>query len=293
MTFSPPEIYPAQKSGASSLTSKSKVTKKKKKKTRRRARRSYNPIATRAKALEILRRNSETLCELAGLQPILDGTTFTFNDAEETEEIEEIFDEIEYCESQLTSNGLVYESDDIDEEYSQEEINQMPVDIETFRTLWLSYVDEGDYEEFTSGGIHKRTLMKVVLGWLGTPYRFGGTSRSALDCSAFSRSSIAEACNISIPRTARTQFLIGEPVHRTELEFGDLIFFHTYSYSYASHVGIYLADGLFVHSSSRYGVTITSLNTTYYSTHFIGARRLYLNNFDDYMQPMEVSSTGK
>ena len=45
---------------------------------------------------------------------------------------------MKYCESQLTANGLVYESDDIEEEFSQEEINQMPVDIETFRTLWLS-----------------------------------------------------------------------------------------------------------------------------------------------------------
>ena len=94
MTFSPPNLYPTQKSGASSLTSKSKVIKKKKRKSRRRSRRSYNPIATRAKALEILRRNSETLCELAGLQPILDGSSYTFNDAEETEEIEEMFDEI-------------------------------------------------------------------------------------------------------------------------------------------------------------------------------------------------------
>jgi cell wall-associated NlpC family hydrolase len=68
--------------------------------------------------------------------------------------------------------------------------------------------------------------------------------------------------------------LVGQRVSRENLEFGDLVFFHTYSRKFVSHVGIYLSDNLFAHASSRLGVTISSLNSTYYNTRYVAGRRL-------------------
>jgi lipoprotein Spr len=77
-----------------------------------------------------------------------------------------------------------------------------------------------------------------------------------------------------LPRTAREQALVGEKIVRKDLEFGDLVFFHTYTKKFVSHVGIYLGDDLFAHASSLLGVTISSLNSTYYNNRYVAGRRL-------------------
>ena len=59
-----------------------------------------------------------------------------------------------------------------------------------------------------------------------------------------------------------------------ELQFGDLVFFNTTGRS-PSHVGIYLEDDLFAHASVTYGVTISSLESTYYRKRLVGARRVF------------------
>jgi cell wall-associated NlpC family hydrolase len=79
--------------------------------------------------------------------------------------------------------------------------------------------------------------------------------------------------NVTLPRTAREQFASGKGVDESSLLFGDLVFFNTTG-SGASHVGIYLEDDLFAHASVSYGVTISSLESTYYRKRFLGARRL-------------------
>ena len=85
----------------------------------------------------------------------------------------------------------------------------------------------------------------------------------------------AGAGDITLPRTAATQWNVGRPIrNRTEMKFGDLVFFHTRKEVYVSHVGIYLGDNLFAHASSRWGVTVSSLESTYYDTRLIGVRRL-------------------
>jgi hypothetical protein len=158
------------------------------------------------------------------------------------------------------------------EELAQED--DVPVDMETFRQLWLSYMEGAAADELTAAGISKRAIMDFILDWLGTPYRFGGTSTSGIDCSGFIRRLFAEVAQVWLPRTAAVQYTLGVPVAREELQFGDLVFFHTRRHAYVSHVGIYLGDNLFAHASSRGGVTISSLRSTYYSKRFIGARRL-------------------
>ena len=105
------------------------------------------------------------------------------------------------------------------------------------------------------------------------PYKFGGSGFFGIDCSGYVQK-VFGFLNIPLPRTAREQFNIGESILKEELSIGDLVFFRTYA-SFPSHVGIYLGNDLFIHASSRgRKVTIDSLETPYYSSRFIGGKRL-------------------
>lgn len=115
-------------------------------------------------------------------------------------------------------------------------------------------------------------IIASSMDYLGVPYVFGGTSPYGFDCSGYVQYVFAKA-GISLPRTADVQYEVGLPVSTTELIPGDLVFFETYTYG-ASHVGIYVGDGNFIHASSSRGVTVSSLNQAYYSSHYIGARRI-------------------
>lgn len=115
-------------------------------------------------------------------------------------------------------------------------------------------------------------IINLAMDYIGVPYLFGGTTPSAFDCSGYVQYVFAKA-GISLPRTADVQYEVGTPLSITELIPGDLVFFQTYTYG-ASHVGIYVGDGNFIHASSSRGVTISSLNQAYYSSHYIGARRI-------------------
>ena len=126
-----------------------------------------------------------------------------------------------------------------------------------------------------SAGVKKSEIMEIILSWFGTPYKFGGTSDNAIDCSAFVRTVYSTATEMQLPRTAREQFTVGKIVrNRKDLKFGDMVFFNTRKRVRVSHVGIYLGDNLFAHASSRSGVTVSSLVQDYYNKKFIGARRI-------------------
>jgi len=118
-----------------------------------------------------------------------------------------------------------------------------------------------------------KVLKRKAYGFLGTRYRFGGSSRSGLDCSAFVQKVFREM-DVSLPRTAREQFERGQEVLPGNLQKGDLVFFRTYA-SYPSHVGIYLGDNRMIHASSRdRRVVISPVNTPYYRSRYIGAKRI-------------------
>jgi len=117
-----------------------------------------------------------------------------------------------------------------------------------------------------------RVLLDVV-GFLGTPYRFGGATKDGLDCSGFTARVFESALNIRLPRSTREQYSIGADIGRADLQFGDLVFFNTTGRS-PSHVGIFIEEDLFAHASVSYGVTFSSLESTYYRKRFVGARRV-------------------
>ncbi|HEY5512742.1 MAG TPA: NlpC/P60 family protein [Geomonas sp.] len=125
-----------------------------------------------------------------------------------------------------------------------------------------------------------KELKKSAYGFLGTRYRFGGSSRSSgIDCSSFVQKVFREL-EVSLPRTAREQFEVGNSVAPGDLQKGDLIFFSTYA-SYASHVGIYLGNNKMIHASSRdRRVVISPMNTSYYRSRYLGAKRITKVNPD-------------
>jgi cell wall-associated NlpC family hydrolase len=116
-------------------------------------------------------------------------------------------------------------------------------------------------------------LKKTAYSFLGARYRFGGSSRNSLDCSSFTQQVFREQ-RVSLPRTAREQFHVGHEVVRGDLQKGDLVFFQTYA-RFPSHVGIYLGNRKMIHASSRdRRVVISSMDTPYYTSRFLGARRI-------------------
>ena len=114
---------------------------------------------------------------------------------------------------------------------------------------------------------------KTAAQFLGTPYRFGGEGATGIDCSSFVQQVFREH-RIDLPRTAREQSQMGSEVAQGDLQKGDLVFFQTYA-SYPSHVGIYLGDGKMIHASSGKGeVTISDINSGYYRSRYLGAKRI-------------------
>jgi cell wall-associated NlpC family hydrolase len=116
-----------------------------------------------------------------------------------------------------------------------------------------------------------RGIIDRATSWLGTRYRWGGSSKNGVDCSGFTRM-VYKGEGIGLPHNARLQFKKGKPVARTAMIPGDLVFFNTRGP--LSHVGIYIGHNKFVHAANpRRGVRVDSLDSSYYSRLFAGARR--------------------
>ena len=110
--------------------------------------------------------------------------------------------------------------------------------------------------------------------FLGTPYVWGGNGPRSFDCSGFTKY-VMKHFGYDISRTASAQATNGVAVSRSELQPGDLVFFHTFSsYVYITHVGIYAGNGQFIHASSSKGITYSDLNSAYYSSAYVSARRI-------------------
>lgn len=124
----------------------------------------------------------------------------------------------------------------------------------------------------------REKILLEIIGYLETPYLYGGENKNGIDCSAFTQNVYLNSVFLNLPRTAKEQFKYGDYVGQTSLKFGDLIFFDTRTSVYPGHVGIYLGENLFAHASSSLGVTISSLKSTYYADRFISGRRI--NTFD-------------
>jgi cell wall-associated NlpC family hydrolase len=129
-----------------------------------------------------------------------------------------------------------------------------------------------------SRAAQRSDVMAEIIDWIGTRYVFGGENRAGIDCSAFTRAVFSKSFGIELPRTAFDQSQLGDPVNKSDLQFGDLVFFKTAGYAPITHVGIYIGEGLFANAACSRGVTVASLESEYWSKHYVEARRLFSNS---------------
>ena len=148
-------------------------------------------------------------------------------------------------------------------------VNTSSVSIEKVSSIQFKYAQllNRNVEEITN-----TSLYSFIEEWWETRYRYGGSTKSGIDCSAFTGLLMSTVFAIKLPRTAREQYSQSEKVDRDDMKEGDLVFFNTRGG--VSHVGVYLGDGYFVHASTNNGVIISRLDDPYYEKRFIGAGKV-------------------
>jgi peptidoglycan DL-endopeptidase CwlO len=115
---------------------------------------------------------------------------------------------------------------------------------------------------------HTGGVVGIAMRYLGTPYVWGGASPSGFDCSGFVMYVYAQI-GVSLPHSSYAQYGYGSPVSRSQLQPGDLVFFDG-----LGHVGIYVGGGSFIHSPHTGDVVKISSLSGWYSSTFVGGRRL-------------------
>lgn len=119
-----------------------------------------------------------------------------------------------------------------------------------------------------SSGFNK-ALYDFVLDWLGTPYKYGGCTKSGTDCSCFVFNAYKEVYNKTLPRSTSEIANAAKSIKAHQLKTGDLIFFNTDGKK-ISHIGMHLQNDKFVHASTKRGVMISSRDEEYFQKTFRG-----------------------
>ena len=169
----------------------------------------------------------------------------------------------------------VFEDEDVSEFQDPSDLPEDESKIDL--TSLLKKLDEKSSNsdvEYNSASKKDLMLMEIIR-YINTPYKYGGNSLNGIDCSAFTQNVYRDSWLLDINRSAREQYKQGLVIEdRSDLKFGDLIFFNTRRRVRPGHVGIYIGDNLFAHASSKLGVTISSLEHPYYNKRYMGARRI-------------------
>lgn len=140
---------------------------------------------------------------------------------------------------------------------------------------WSDLQDKGKKVPESQPFLERNQVSKVIgtaKKYIGVPYKFGGDTPKAFDCSGYLQYVFAQH-GMKLPRTSDLQYRLGKSMKASNLEAGDLVFFSTYEAG-ASHCGIYLGDGQFIHASSSKGVRIDKLNDDYWKTKYYGGKHI-------------------
>lgn len=118
----------------------------------------------------------------------------------------------------------------------------------------------------------RKTLVENAHSYMGTPYKWGGSSSSGFDCSGLARA-VYRLNGLDLPRISQDQFHAGKFVLKANLQQGDLVFFTTNNGKSVNHVGIYIGNGEFIHAPGT-GKTVTKakLDSVYWKKAYKGAR---------------------
>lgn len=151
----------------------------------------------------------------------------------------------------------------------------------TFEETWTP-MSPGEENRTQPTRSRADALVAFALSYVGYPYVYGASGPNSFDCSGFVQycfKNFDTSRPITTGRICSQQMNNSIPVSRDELLPADLLFFaNNCTVAGISHVGIYIGDGKMVHAStSTTGVIISSINTTYYITHFIGAGRFIVD----------------
>lgn len=122
-------------------------------------------------------------------------------------------------------------------------------------------------------------IVNYAKGYLGTRYKYGGTSKKGLDCSGLIYISFLNAGDIPLPRVSRFMAKEGSKIATRKARMGDLLFFKTEGSGRINHVGLVTGVNAgkisFIHSTTHKGVIISQLSQKYWSRAFVQVRRMF------------------
>lgn len=122
--------------------------------------------------------------------------------------------------------------------------------------------------------IKARPLLQRIHFYLGTPYKFGGTSRRGMDCSGFVVTVYRESYKMKLARSSEKIYSQCQKIVDENLKIGDLVFFADRSKQKIGHVGIFLGEERFAHASVNSGVIISKFDEEYYRSRYLGGGRV-------------------
>jgi lipoprotein Spr len=123
------------------------------------------------------------------------------------------------------------------------------------------------------GKIDQKKMGRIIESFFGVRYQLGGETKAGMDCSGLVVAVYKQYAGFALPHDTQKLYKLVKNVDKGDLAYGDLVFFSN-GWLSASHVGIYIGEQKFVHSTEDFGVIVSPLNEDYYKKRYMGAKRV-------------------